>query len=52
MNPLQPGGVIDIGREYRGADVHMTDRRDARRPPLTVTAGVAYDALEETRRGI
>jgi iron complex outermembrane receptor protein len=50
-NPLHPGGVIDIGREYQGSDVHWVDRREPGGMPLTVTAGLAYDALQETRRG-
>jgi iron complex outermembrane receptor protein len=49
--PLHPGGVIDLGREYQGTDVHVTDRRTPGGMPLTLTAGVAYDALQETRRG-
>jgi iron complex outermembrane recepter protein len=50
-NPLHPGGVIDLGREYQGGDVHVTDRRDAGGTPLVITAGVSYDALQEVRRG-
>ena len=50
-NPLHPGGVIDLDREYRGADLHITDRRAPGGTPLTLTAGVAYDALGEARRG-
>ncbi len=48
---LNPGGVIDLGREYQGADVHLSDRHEPGGMPLTVTVGVAYDALQETRRG-
>lgn len=50
-NPLHPGGVIDIGREYQGADLHLADRREPGGTPLALTAGLAYDALQETRRG-
>jgi iron complex outermembrane receptor protein len=50
-NPLHPGGVIDIGREYQGIDVHLTDRREPGGMPLSVTAGIAYDGLQEKRRG-
>jgi iron complex outermembrane recepter protein len=50
-NPLHPGGVIDLHRDYRGGDLHLTDRRAPGGTALTVTAGVAYDALEERRRG-
>jgi iron complex outermembrane recepter protein len=50
-NPLHPGGVIDLDREFRGTDLHVTDRRAPGGTPLTLTAGVAYDVLEEARRG-
>jgi iron complex outermembrane receptor protein len=51
LNPLNPGGVIDLRRDYRGTDLHLTDRREPGGMPLTLTAGVAYDALEEARHG-
>jgi iron complex outermembrane receptor protein len=51
LNPLHPGGVVDLSREYRGADVHIADRRDPGGTPLTVTVGVAVDGLEEHRKG-
>jgi iron complex outermembrane receptor protein len=51
LNPLDTGGVIDLRRDYRGADLHVTDRRTPGDEPLTLTAGVAYDALEEARHG-
>ena len=50
-NPLHPGGVIDLGREFQGGDVHVTDRRQPGGSPLTITAGISYDALQEVRRG-
>ena len=50
-NPAHPGGVIDLGREYQGTEVHVTDRRYPGGMPLTITAGVSYDALQEIRRG-
>jgi len=46
-----PGGVIDLGRDYRGADVHGTVRSNGAAGALTLTGGVSYDALEEARRG-
>ncbi len=46
-----PGGIIDLGRNYWGADVHVRDHRDLDGMPLSVTAGVSYDDLEEARRG-
>jgi iron complex outermembrane recepter protein len=50
-NPLHPGGVVDLGRDYRGADLHVTGRHSPGGTPLTLTAGVSYEALEEARRG-
>ncbi|MDE2349130.1 MAG: TonB-dependent receptor [Gammaproteobacteria bacterium] len=46
-----PGGVIDLGRNYWGGDVHLRDHREIAGMPLSVTAGVSYDDLEEARRG-
>jgi len=50
-NPLHPGGVIDLARDYLGTDVHLTDRRTPGDAPLTTTVGAAYDSLDEARRG-
>ena len=49
--PTHPGGVIDLGRTYFGADLHVTDRRSISGTPLQITAGVSYDKLDEVRRG-
>jgi len=49
--PTHPGGVINLGRTYWGADLHVTDRRSISGTPLQVTAGVSYDNLDEARRG-
>jgi len=46
-----PGGVIDLGRDYRGGELRLADRRTPGGMPLEVTAGVSYDVLEESRRG-
>jgi iron complex outermembrane receptor protein len=50
-NPLNPGGVIDLGRGFGGADIHATDRLGVTSTPLVVTAGVSYDDLDEARKG-
>ena len=50
-NPAHPGGVIDLGRNYRGGDVHVTSRASPGDMPLSLTVGFSYDALEEARRG-
>ena len=49
--PTHPGGVIDLGREYQGTDVHVTDRRSPGGTSLVTTIGVSFDALQEARRG-
>ncbi len=50
-NPLHPGGVIDLGREYHGADLHLTDRRQLADRPLVLTFGATYEGLDEVRHG-
>jgi iron complex outermembrane receptor protein len=50
-SPLHPGGVIQLQREYQGTDVRWT-LKDAQAPlPYTLVAGIAYDGLDEHRRG-
>jgi iron complex outermembrane receptor protein len=49
--PTDPGGVIDLSRNYWGADVHVQDHRQLFGAPLLVTAGLSYDDLEEARQG-
>lgn len=50
-NPLSAGGVIDLDRDYGGADLRWTHRATLAGAPLTLIAGLAYDSLYETRRG-
>ncbi|ARP93599.1 TonB-dependent receptor family protein [Bordetella genomosp. 13] len=50
-NPGQAGGVIDLEREYGGADVRWTARRTLAGQPLTLIGGLAYDTMAERRRG-
>ncbi len=49
--PLYPGAVIALNRAYYGVDVHATDERDWAGMPFKFTGGVAYDDLEEGRKG-
>jgi iron complex outermembrane receptor protein len=49
--PLYPGAVIALDRAFYGIDVHGTDQRDLAGMPLNVTGGMAYDDLEEGRKG-
>ena len=46
-----PGGVIDLGRSYWGADVHYTARGLLSRDALQLTGGISFDNLDEARRG-
>ena len=50
-NPLHPGGVIDLDRDYTGADLRWTARTRLAGSPFTVVAGIAYDGLDEHRLG-
>jgi len=49
--PLHPGGVIALGRDYRGIDARWTLKTQWLDKPLTVVAGLAYDDLAEKRQG-
>jgi iron complex outermembrane recepter protein len=49
--PLYPGGVIDLNRAFWGIDTHVADERRVGGTALEVVGGVAYDDLEETRKG-
>ncbi|MFX8160575.1 TonB-dependent siderophore receptor, partial [Acinetobacter baumannii] len=46
-NPLHPGGVIDLARDYEGADVRWRWKGAT----ASVVAGVAADGLREQRQG-
>jgi len=50
--PLYPGGVIDLSRAYYGIDTHLTDQRTLAGTALQVVGGIAYDDLEESRKGL
>jgi len=50
-NPLNPGGVIALGRDYRGVDLRWTLKASLLGSPLTLVSGLAYDVLSEDRRG-
>ncbi|MBB4841762.1 iron complex outermembrane receptor protein [Paucibacter oligotrophus] len=50
-NPLHPGGVIDLERDYRGADLRWSLSSELLDGPLQMVAGLAYDQLKEERRG-
>lgn len=50
-NPLNPGGVIVLGRDYSGDDLRGSKTFVFAGQSLTLVGGVAYDSLHEHRRG-
>ncbi len=50
-NPLHPGGVIALGRDYSGTDLRWTFKSEVAEMPLSLVAGAAYDSLDEHRFG-
>jgi iron complex outermembrane recepter protein len=50
-NPLHPGGVIGLARQYAGTDLRWTARSTLLHAPIEVVAGLSYDTLDEQRRG-
>ena len=50
-NPLHPGGVIALGRDYQGIEARWTFKGRLADAPLSVVGGLAYDALDERRQG-
>ena len=50
-SPLHPGGVISLERDYSGTDVRWTAKTRLADGPATLVAGIAYDTLDEHRRG-
>lgn len=49
--PLSAGGVVALDRDYAGVGLNWTRRIMIGTLPLTVTAGVEGDQMEERRRG-
>ncbi len=50
-NPLHPGGVIMLGRNYSGTDLRWVVKGAISELPASVVAGLAYDKLAEHRVG-
>ncbi|MES2786017.1 MAG: TonB-dependent receptor [Pseudomonadota bacterium] len=50
-NPLHPGGVIGLERQYTGTDLRWTSRGQLASGNIEVVAGLSYDTLTERRRG-
>ena len=51
-NPLHPGGVISLGRNYSGTDLRWTLKSTLAEMPFALVAGLAYDKLDEHRVGL
>ncbi|MEG3001016.1 MAG: TonB-dependent receptor [Comamonas sp.] len=45
------GGVIDMSRDYAGMDARWTGKFSEAPVPVTVTAGLAIDTVQEDRQG-
>ena len=45
------GGVIDMSRDYAGVDARWTGKFDEAAVPVTVTAGLSIDQVQEDRKG-
>ena len=50
-NAKHSGGVIDMSREYAGLDARWTGKFNDSLIPVTVTAGLALDYVQEDRQG-
>lgn len=50
-NPGHAGGVIDLKREYGGADLRWTSKLSLAGRPLTLVGGLSYDHMQEKRKG-
>jgi iron complex outermembrane recepter protein len=50
-NPLHPGGVIGLERQYGGTDLRWTSKSLLADGSLEVVAGLSYDRMRESRRG-
>lgn len=50
-NALHPGGVIDLHRRYLGTDLRWTARGTLGGGRVDLVAGLAWDRLDESRRG-
>ena len=49
--PGHAGGVIDMSRDYAGLDARWTGKFSDAPVPVTVTAGLALDRMDEDRQG-
>ena len=50
-NPLHPGGVIVLARDYSGVDLRWTLKTPLADRSFTLVGGLSHDALREHRQG-
>lgn len=50
-NPLQSGGVVDLGSDYRGGELRLAGTSVLAGRPLQWTAGLGWEGLVQQRRG-
>lgn len=50
-NPLQSGGVVDLGSDYFGGELRVVGESRLARRALQWTAGVGWEGLVQQRRG-
>ena len=50
-NPLNPGGVIQLGRDYDGSDLRWTTTGHTATQRWSLVGGLAWDKLREHRQG-
>jgi len=51
LNPGHAGGVIGLKRAYGGVDLRWTSHMQLAGRPFTLIGGLAYDSLQEDRKG-
>jgi iron complex outermembrane receptor protein len=51
LNPLHPGGVIGLQRQYGGTDLRWIANTTLGEGPLELVAGLSYDRMHELRKG-
>ncbi|GGC64893.1 TonB-dependent receptor [Undibacterium terreum] len=51
LSATSPGAVIDLNRNYDGADIRLTHRTSLAGGPLNLAFGLAYDEMFEHRLG-
>lgn len=50
-NPLNSGGVVDLGTDYGGGEARWHTRGGSAERPWSLVGGLSYDSLRQHRRG-